>query len=202
MTDLFVKLDLTKEAGPYQSAISILNGDLRKICEYIEPVDDNLKVYSHRIYELYIRTCTEWESLCKDALIATGATKNPENMNVYDYVTLDKFLNLESLEVGISFWNPKPKYIRPYQGWTTLHPPLNWYQDHHVVKHNRNAKFEHANFHNLLFAITGLFALHVRVNFVPRGSGDTERHLGNQREYTFKNQLFSLRDDIKLSKGG
>lgn len=200
MADAFVKLDLTTEAVPYQGAASILFGDLRKICEYIEPTDDNLKVYSHRIYELFIRTCTEWESLCKDVLIATGSKEQPEKMTIQDYVSLENSINLGSLEVGLVFWNPKTKYIRPYENWVSSNPHLAWYKDHHIVKHNRNTKFRYANFQNLLLAMAGLFALHARVNFVAQGGGDTIRALGNQRQYTFKNHLFSLRDDVILSK--
>ena len=36
--------------------------DLNNLYDYIEPSDDNFGVYSHRIYELLLRTATEFES--------------------------------------------------------------------------------------------------------------------------------------------
>ena len=39
--------------------------DLYEVFDYVEPHDDNMDIYSHRIYELFLRTATEFESNCK-----------------------------------------------------------------------------------------------------------------------------------------
>ena len=46
--------------------------DFEHLFEYIEPHSSNLNVFSHRIYELLLRTCTEVESCCKGILRPTA----------------------------------------------------------------------------------------------------------------------------------
>lgn len=46
----------------------ILENDLKKVFEYIEPCDDNLSTYSHRLYELLLRACTELKLIVKEYL--------------------------------------------------------------------------------------------------------------------------------------
>ena len=43
-------------------AFLLIQEDLQKLFEYIEPSEQNLKVYSHRIHELLFRTCNEIEA--------------------------------------------------------------------------------------------------------------------------------------------
>ena len=51
-------------------AYQILENDLKTIFEFIEPNDDNCKSYSHRTYELFLRSATEFETNCKRILTA------------------------------------------------------------------------------------------------------------------------------------
>ena len=185
--------NLSIQSASYQGAFAILTSDIKRLCEFIEPVDAHLSVYSHRIFELLLRTCTEWESLCKEALVAAGDPTNPEDMKVNDYVKLNRILDLDSVEVGILFWRPLPAYVRPYEAWTTSHPPLKWYSGYNSVKHNRNTEFDRASLEHLRLAAAALFALHVKFKFIIQGSGDTIKDVGIYKEYTYRNQLFSFR---------
>ena len=56
-------------AGPYLAAFELLQADFRRLGEYVELNDANLSTFSHRLYELLVRTCTEFESLCKELLV-------------------------------------------------------------------------------------------------------------------------------------
>lgn len=51
--------------------------DLYEIFDFVEPCDANVVAYSHRIYELFLRTATEFESNCKGILNANGDNITP-----------------------------------------------------------------------------------------------------------------------------
>jgi hypothetical protein len=150
---------MTLEPAPYIGAFMMLSNDFRRLTEYVEPTDQNLSTYSHRLYELFLRACTEFESACKELLIAGGSHKNPSDMNINDYKTLEDYHGLEACEVGILIWQPKPAYIKPFNHWSSASPPLGWYRAYNQVKHNRNTEFARASLDNVRHAIAGLFAL-------------------------------------------
>ncbi|MGI8786015.1 MAG: hypothetical protein ACR2L2_20470 [Acidobacteriota bacterium] len=182
------------EPGPYLSAFRILSDDFRRLREYVEPADQNLGTYSHRLYELLLRACAEFESACKELLVSGGATKKPGEMSITDYKTLESSLHLEALEVGILFWQPKPSYVKPFDGWSTAKPPLSWYTDYNEVKHNRNTEFARANLNNVRHAIAGQFALLAIVGVIHGVAGYQERPAkgGAATECVYPGYTFSL----------
>src|SRR5258705_13888251 len=106
-------------AYSYLASFEILCADFRRLSEYIEPADANLRSYSHRLYELLLRACTDFESACKEELVATGYAKPLGEMNINDYKTLEGSLNLETFYVGVLIWRPSPAYIQPFAGWSS-----------------------------------------------------------------------------------
>ena len=52
----------------YTRAFIIIQGDLLKLFEYIEPADENLSTYSYRIHALLMRACIEVEAIFKAIL--------------------------------------------------------------------------------------------------------------------------------------
>lgn len=102
-------------------SFGLLVEDLQRLLQFVEPSDANLATYSHRSYELILRTCTEWESLCKEVLCAINPTLKPAKMNVRDYraLELETHFKLEPLSVGLLFWSPTPRYVNPFSGWKT-----------------------------------------------------------------------------------
>src|SRR5215207_4438674 len=114
------------DSGSYLGAFQILTSDFRRLAEYVEPADSNLGTYSHRLYELLLRTCTEFESACKEELVSQGTKKGPSHMNINDYRTLEPHLKIEAREIGILIWQPKPSYIKPFAGWSSNNPPLSY----------------------------------------------------------------------------
>ena len=67
-------------AGPYLAAFELLQADFRRLGEYVELNDANLSTFSHRLYELLVRTCTEFESLCKELFVYRECSKKPNEM--------------------------------------------------------------------------------------------------------------------------
>ena len=120
--------------------------------------DDNKLTYSHRIYELLLRTCTEFENNCKGILIANGYDK--KNLNAEDYFKINRASKLSEYEVKINIWSPSPRVIYPFKDWDVeQYSPLSWYQDYNKVKHNRSENFPKANLENLLNAVAGLYVV-------------------------------------------
>jgi hypothetical protein len=147
-------------------AFDLIIGDFKKVCEYIDPSDDNYAVYSHRLYELFIRVCTELESNMKAILRANGykATNKingVQQWNTNDYKKLESVLRLSDYQVIINFWNNgRGLKYNPFRNWAKgKSGNLVWYQDYNEVKHNRDEKFYLASLENLISSICGLFVI-------------------------------------------
>jgi hypothetical protein len=161
--------DLSSKKLEYLPSFKLIISDFERICEFIEPTDDNLATYSHRIYELFLRSCTEFESIAKDALISINYPKK-DKLNINDYVHLESHLGLERFEVGMTLWRPQTRFTKPFHRWTTNSPKLSWYQSYNQVKHNRNNAFRESNVENLVSAMHGLFALMAQTSLIPAES--------------------------------
>lgn len=136
----------------------ILQNDLKKIFDYVDPHDKNLNTFSHRMYELILRACTEFEANCKGILKANGYGKT--HLNIKDYFKINIASKLSEYEIKINVWSPKPLIIKPFEDWkNATYNELSWYQKYNEVKHNRSADFEKANFTTLIYSMAGLYAL-------------------------------------------
>lgn len=135
-------------------AARLIIDDFERLFEYIEPHTNNENVFSHRIYELLLRTCTEVESCCKGILVANGYSAN--NMN--DYKKIEQASHLSGYTVHYSNWLPAKYSTQPFANWSTGNS-LPWYKAYNDVKHNRCQKFPTASLKNLLDAICGLLCI-------------------------------------------
>lgn len=148
----YLKEDAKKNRSLIRS-YKILERDLISLLDYVEPSNSNQHVYSHRIYELFLRACTEFETNAKAILIANEYVKS--HYNIKDYYKLDKAMKLSEYEVGISIWENDHKLIAPFVQWKEGHT-LTWYQDYNDVKHHRNSEFSKANLYNLFLAVASV----------------------------------------------
>lgn len=140
-------------------AFEIIVKDYLDILDYIEPNDNNENTYSHRIYELFLRTCTEFEYNCKSILSSNQFTKRG-NWNIFDYYKINKAAKLSDYEIHLTIWNPTTKILKPFIDWNSTTPvSLSWYVAYNNVKHNRNKNFYEANMKNLTLALSGLFTI-------------------------------------------
>ncbi|MFC4163890.1 hypothetical protein ACFOWU_09505 [Epilithonimonas zeae] len=138
----------------------IIINDFKKLFDYIEFHDANKDIFSHRIYELYLRTCTEFENNCKGILKANNYNTT-RSLTIQDYFKLNKAMKLDEYQVKISIWSPQPLITEPFKDWQNANEftPLGWYRDYNQVKHNRSEYFHLASLKNLTKSITGLFSL-------------------------------------------
>jgi hypothetical protein len=139
-------------------AYKLIEKDLLRLFEYVEPTDDNLETYSHRTYELILRAATEFETNCKRILEANGYQKNG-NLNMSDYFKINAASKLHEYTVSLTVWSPAKKDLSPFGEWANEKNSLSWYQAYNLVKHDRNRNFPKASLENLLNCVAGLLAI-------------------------------------------
>ncbi|CAM1371572.1 hypothetical protein [Tenacibaculum xiamenense] len=140
-------------------AYHIIESDFKKLFDYVELNDSNKSTFSHRIYELILRTCTEFETNCTGILDDNGYTKSG-NLNITDYFKINEASKLNEYEVRLNVWSPNPLTIKPFMDWnSTSFTSLSWYQNYNSAKHNRNANFHLASLENLVNCMAGLYAV-------------------------------------------
>ena len=142
----------------YLRAFQIIQNDLKKLFEYVEPADCNLKTYSFKIHELLIRTCIEIEANFKAILKENDYKKKEEKWGIKDYNKVNLSHRLDSYNVTIPIWNGHNNDYIPFADWKE-DKPLLWYQAYNKSKHDRHKNFQIANFEHLMNAVTGLFVL-------------------------------------------
>lgn len=154
-SDLFVD---QQEKQSYLTTTHLIIRDLYELFNYIQPHDNNLNVFSHRIYELLLRTATEFEANCKAILTANGYQAKG-NFTIKDYFKIASAAKLSDYIVSFGRWET-PHAFKPYELWNgTEYQPLPWYQAYNSVKHNRHNNFSCANLDNLMNAIAGLLCI-------------------------------------------
>ena len=137
----------------------IIQNDFKKLFDYVELDVRNKDVFSHRIYELFLRTCTEFENCCTGILNDNGYTKSG-HLNITDYFKINLASKLNEYEVKINVWSPSPLIFKPFEDWnSTTFSSLTWYQNYNDVKHNRSRNFHKASLVNLIKAIGGLIVI-------------------------------------------
>lgn len=176
-----------QESASYVNAARIIIKDYYDLMDYVEPVDANKAIYSHRIYELLLRTATEFEANCKGILLANGYSKRGM-LNITDYHKINSIMRLHEYKVYTPLWSPN-KTTNPLSGWKTG-PTLSWYQAYNKVKHNRFKNFKDATLENLYNGICSLLVI-LAAQF-PNVIGDI----------TTNGYLFLTDDDNSISFGG
>jgi hypothetical protein len=126
-----------------RSQLTVLTGQLERICQTVQPTEKTFDTFGHDIRNLLILTCTEVESHWRGVLVKNGVK---EHYKTRDYVALRKPMKLD--EYAISFaaypWLPP---LKPYEGWGSTDTPtqeLKWYDAYNAVKHDRENQFERA----------------------------------------------------------
>ncbi len=155
-----------KSPEHYVRAFLLIQSDIQRLFEFIEPSDTNLSVFSYRIHELFMRTCIEIEANFKAILsenIFTPLDKNgaprPEKLwKIHDYKKTNITHHLSGYKVHIPIWEGANSTFTPFKEWD-IQQELSWYQAYNKSKHDRQSSFKEANLNNLLNAVSGLVAL-------------------------------------------
>ena len=152
--------DYCQETRQLIHAFHIIQDDYRKLMDYVELHNDNNNTFSHRIYELLLRTCTEFENNCKGILLDNNYSRSGGSLNITDYFKINKASKLNEYTVKINNWFPEALEIKPFEEWNSNeYNPLFWNKAYNNVKHNRSENFQDANLKNLTYALSALFII-------------------------------------------
>lgn len=162
--------DYSRSPEHYTRAFQIIQEDILKLFQFIEPSDTNEKTYSYRIHELLMRICIEIEANFKAILkenIYTPKFKNgkrsgelrlDKDWNINDFKIINKTHHLDDYSIEMPFWKGNQNIRKPFISWKNK-DDLPWYQAYNISKHDRLNSFEHANFKNLIDSFAGLCVL-------------------------------------------
>lgn len=150
--------DYAKSPERYIRSFLLIQNDIQKLFEYVEPVDQNKRAYSYRIHELFVRVCIEIEANFKAILRENGYSKDASKLTMKDYWLVEKTHKLSEYEVFLPRWEGVFGRYRPYRNWA-VSSKLPWYTYYNNVKHDIHTNFMHANIKNLIEAACGLVAL-------------------------------------------
>lgn len=158
--------DYAETPEHYVRAFLLIQSDLQKLFEYIEPSDQNLNTFSYRIHELFMRTCIEIEANFKAILKEnifnpvdrSGAVIPERRWNITLYKKVNKTHHLSSYAAYIPIWDGTQSKFEPFKEWDSG-DTLSWYQSYNRSKHDRKTEFREANLANLLNAVSALLVL-------------------------------------------
>ncbi len=143
----------------YIHSYYLIEKDIKVLFDFISPNEKNEATFSHRIYELFFRCCTEFENNAI-AILKSNGYSSASNMNIHDYFKINTALGLNHYEVRLNVWENGRLILKPFEEWdSSTFIPLSWYRDYNKVKHNRSQDFPLANFKNLLASAAGLLII-------------------------------------------
>jgi hypothetical protein len=152
-----------KEPVRYIRAFLLLQNDLLRLFEYIEPADQNSVCYSFRVHELLLRASIEVEANCKAILAENGYKKSGKRASEWtmdDYKKIEASHRLSAFQVRVPNWHGNNSIRVPFASWRgtpSESPP--WYRAYNATKHDRQANFALANLEHAVDAISGVLAI-------------------------------------------
>jgi hypothetical protein len=184
-------------------AYQLLEQDLLKLFEYVEPSDRNKNVFSQRIYELLLRSATEFETNCKKILLANGYKKAlNRDLNINDYKKIEQATKLSQYQIKLNIWYPSSKIFSPLKPWGKG-LSLKWYKDYNEVKHHRSDNFEKASLINVVNAISAVWAvLYAQFSYyIFEPYNESSGNTSGDDEFIYSDStLFSIQPFSKWSK--
>lgn len=141
----------------YIRAALMLQADMLRVFEFVEPAQSNFNCYSFRIHELLTRACIEIEANFK-AILRENGYKRPGDWNISDYRKVEATHFLSEYEVKTPDFLDPSYTFQPYLNWTESGKPV-WHRAYNSTKHDRHEHFSQATLENLLGAMSALFAL-------------------------------------------
>jgi hypothetical protein len=145
-----------------EQALRILVDKLDEILLFIEPSEDGLRSFSHKIRDLLILSCTEVENQWRSLLNkANYRPINGRTFTTQDYVKLKPVTFLHEYEIGLRNYDSfKPS--RPFADWDASNPTqsLTWYNAYNQTKHNRDQHFSSANLQAAIDAVAANIILY------------------------------------------
>lgn len=147
--------------GHYVRGFEVIQRDLIRLFDSIEPADINLETYSFRTFEILVRACIEVEANLTAILRENGYTRG--NLTMQDFRKVNASHRLSVYRVGLPRWTGANAVRQPFKHWEEVEPgaPLGppWYRAYNNAKHDRAGNFQRATLGHALDAMSGLVAI-------------------------------------------
>ncbi len=122
-------IENTVEKRNFINGYYLLEQDLKEIFLFVEPTKDNYRTYSHRLYELFVRACTEFEANCKAILVENGITL-PAYPNISNYFAIQKYDPYNSINnYRVKLQLSQEIDLSPLEAWGVDKAPI-WYKEY------------------------------------------------------------------------
>ncbi len=144
-----------------QQSLIILLQKLNEILLYVEPCNISKKIYGHKLRELLILSCTEFENQITSILVAHNINPIGRNYNTNDYVKVNQLAFLDNYKINFNNYSIFSNII-PFKGWNSSNPTqsLKWYDSYNKTKHNKNMYFKEATLENVINSIAANIVLY------------------------------------------
>ncbi len=141
-------------------AFLLIQEDLVRFLENVEPADENQNTYSLRSADLLIRVCIEVEANLT-AILRANTYKKRGDLNMKDdYFKIEKSHYLSQFSVQFPHWEGSLRTRMPFKAWGGAeYETLPWYGAYNSVKHDRTENLAKASFLQLTDAWCGLVAI-------------------------------------------
>jgi hypothetical protein len=143
--------------GHYLRAFYLLQQDMQRLFEYIEPAEQNLDCYSYRVHELLLRACIEVEANSK-AILTANQYQAARRLDMRDYRLIEQSHRLSAYQIQVPTWHGTGAIRRPFLQWAN-DEALPWYRAYHASKHDRHESFRQATFGCMLDAVAAVAVL-------------------------------------------
>ena len=132
---------------------------MESVFKVVEPTQQNLAVYGHRIREILIVSCTEVEYLLKQFLLDNKYPKK-NGLSTKHYIEALPILRLNEYSVVLRM-HPELGKFSPFKNWEKNAPTasLDWYESYNSVKHNRGDNFNQATLRSLINSVAAVHIL-------------------------------------------
>lgn len=129
-----------------------LERDLEIVSRYIELDSRNYPVFSVELVKLLLAVGSETDVVLKALCRILDPNKNPENINEYREIVLQKYPQLPNLRVKLL---ETSIVLEPWLNWASGTNP-DWWRTYNEVKHDRTNKYSSGNLGQVLNASAGL----------------------------------------------
>lgn len=162
-----------QEVIHYWNYAELINEELGKTSQYVEPDKENYDTYSLAYTNVFLSACSEIEVICKllcqiidpehdyvSSEIPNKSgdkmVKNMINMETLSKVLLQRFPHIYQAKAEIV---QKHEMIYPFACWKAGVCKLSWWETHNRVKHYRHNHFNEATLENALNSVAALTIL-------------------------------------------
>ncbi len=150
-----------------EQSLIILLQKLNEILLFIEPSTKSKKTYSHKLRELLILSCTEFENQITSILEKHNIVPIGKNYNTRDYVKINHLAYLYNYSINFKNYSIFNKVI-PFKNWNQQNPTksLKWYDSYNKTKHNKTMYFNESTLENTINSIAANIIMYC-VKFSP-----------------------------------